>query len=215
MKIRFENVSFGYDMGRDLFRNFNFECERGEIIVVSGSNGSGKTSLIHLVLGMRKNYRGNIFLNERELRRYNRKELSSMIGICFQKTPIFNDSVINNIILQRDCLRQQDVLRLCNRYKLLDGKEIQKNDLEKVITRQNGLSGGQVQKIGILRVLSQNAPIMIFDEPTSNLDYESKEIFLNNIKEICLKKTVIIVSHDYEVINFADKVINTQNWEKI
>ena len=196
--IEFNNISLSYNKMK-VISNLNMLIENGDKVAIIGKNGSGKSSLIQLLVGLKENYEGEIFLNEYDLRKIDIQYWRNQFSLVQQNPYLFEGSVFENIQIGNllatndnvyNVMRQLGIIALSDRY-------ITYND--------NTLSGGEKQRISIARALLRKGNILIFDEPDNNLDANTKEWiiqFINNCN-----KTVLFVSHDALLINKADKCI--------
>jgi ABC-type multidrug transport system fused ATPase/permease subunit len=202
-KIVFKNVSFSYGNNLKQLKNVNLTLEQGKINLIIGENGSGKTTLMNLVLKIWDNYEGDILINESNIKDFKREDLLEFISYTFQKNPIFKDSILNNILLNRanDEKKIESLLKEFNFYEDIYKKE---DNIKTLIDDYNKLSGGQIQKIGIMRTLYSGKKIMIFDEPTSSLDEKSKIKFIEIIKKFKKKNLIVIISHDKSFVDISD-----------
>lgn len=208
--VKYNNVSFSYDNDRQVLKDFFLNAYKTNIILIKGKNGIGKTTALNLLLGIWKDYYGDIFINEVNIRKFNRETLLDNVAICFQKTAIFNDSIKNNIIFDQNY--DEYILNKLIEKINLDGLVSElKNGINTNINETKKLSGGQFQKIGILRTLYTRKPIMIFDEPTSSLDKESIDAFVNLIEEYKNDRIIFIVTHDDTLVKIADNVYDFIN----
>ncbi len=205
--IEFRNVTFDYGSSEIFLKPVNLFFHKGEITALTGENGCGKTTLVNLLLNIWDNYTGDIFLGQKNIRDMDREELLKEIGFCFQKVPLFYDTIENNITMGKDpdherleqCLQCFSFFREINH---MEKKE------KTIIGNERKLSGGQAQKLGVIRVVYGNSPVMIFDEPTANMDQTSKEEFMDIIRKEKRDKIIILISHDHELIRQADREID-------
>lgn len=200
--IDFNNVSFSYQ-NLEVFSNITFGIRKNQKIIIFGKNGCGKTTLINLLLRLENKDAGTIWINEKDITSFNIEEYRKKIAIALTDCYLFNDTIINNICVNssNDNRDLEKVLEICLLDKLI--KEKGKNYL----IGDNGefLSAGQRQKICIARALISDRKFVILDEPTTNLDIESKNRIINYIFNI--EKTVLIISHDKDILLNADKIV--------
>lgn len=204
-KVEFKDVSFSYDGRRKILDKFSLTGYKNDIVVIKGKNGAGKTTAMNLLLGIWDEYDGDIFINEINIRTLDRETLLDNVAICFQKTSIFNDSIKSNIVLDREW-DSEFLSTLLEEMKLKELIVSLEKGIDTNINETEKLSGGQFQKIGIIRALSTKKPIIIFDEPTSSLDKESINSFMKIIEKYKKDKLILIVTHDEEIFKIADKV---------
>ena len=195
--IIFENVSFSYEGTKeDVLKDISFCIKRGEHVAVAGRSGGGKTTLFKLLLGFYIPNNGKIFMND------------SDIGAMFQNTTILDGSLRFNLIFSDD--EEQDE-RIWDLLEELDLAEVVKklpNGLETQMNSQDiPFSGGQIQRIGIIRALLKEPEILLFDEPTSAFDAVSEENFIKMCDRSLAKKTIIMISHRLKTLQLADKII--------
>ena len=206
-KIEIKEMSFKYPDNKSIFEKINFTFEKNKIYGVFGKNGSGKTTLINLILNLLKPISGeiNYYLD-------NEKVLGKKIkfGYVPQNIVMIDSSIKSNIALEYDeknidknklkkCLNSSNLFKFISEFK----------DKEDTIVGENGakLSGGQKQRIGIARSLFFNNNILILDEPSSALDKSNEKQFLDNLKELKREKIIIIISHNYDLKDYCDQII--------
>ena len=204
-ELRLQNVSFSYEVGKPVLRAINLTFPKGSKTALMGRNGSGKTTIINLLTRVYNPVSGYILLNETDISEISLHKYRNMVSVVSQQIYLFNDTIRNNICLYQNV--SDEVIRAaCNESGLEDClKEV---SLDYVVG-QNGamLSGGQKQKIALVRALVHDKPIIIFDEVTSNTDSYS-EYQINNLLHTRLKnKTVIIITHKREILSEVDRII--------
>lgn len=215
--IELKNINFKYD-GNYVVENLSLEFQKGFIYCITGENGSGKSTIINLILGLHINeYSGDIFYNGQNIKEINLvHSRMNNIGFTEQEPVLFEDSILNNIIMGK----QADLLRtpieiLITYFNMLECIERQPDGLHTIINDQsNNLSGGEKQKLSIIRQLLKNPDVLIFDEPSSALDLRSTILFMDYLDKLKSNKIIIIVSHDDIVLNAADKLIKVSNSTK-
>lgn len=205
-KIVFSNVSFKYSKAsKMLFEDINFTLNTGDILNISGKNGTGKSTILKLLLGLLSPTSGIIRINDIELDKIDLKSVRNKIGIVDQNVFLFNDTIENNILyaveggISKNKLL--DILKILSLDSSYDIETIKNKEIG-----QNGknLSGGERQKIALARVLLKNADLIIFDESISNVDLKTREDLKNIIKTKLKNKIIILVDHN----NYFDDVIS-------
>lgn len=203
-EIELYDVNFSYGKKMLYDHGVNAKFKKGNIYLLNGPNGSGKTTLANVLLKIWKNYKGRILINGIDLKDFTREEITELIGLSFQKTPIFHDTVRNNICLGMDG-NIESLLSLVGFDK--DLKAMNRN-LNSWLKDSSSLSGGQAQKLGIMRTLFREKEVYIFDEPTANLDQKSKIRFFDLVESIKQEKIIILISHEEDVLQHIDEIID-------
>jgi ABC-type bacteriocin/lantibiotic exporter with double-glycine peptidase domain len=211
--IRLENVSFSFDNKNYLLENINLEIRKNSKIGIMGSSGSGKTTLINLIMGFIMPTHGRIFIDNQHNIYRNSKWLN-LISYVPQNIVILDDDIKNNIVLF-DTFRNFNYV---NYKKIIE--QTQLVDLEKKIIERgyknlgeggSKISFGEKQRIGLARALYRRSEILILDEPTNFLDRANVELFINTLEKFFQDKTVIILSHDKNVLRICEKTYNLVN----
>ena len=202
-KIEIKYVNFSYKDVKVYRKNLNMYLEKGSIYLIKGKNGSGKSTLAGILLKIWNDFSGTILLDGKSITNLSREILTETIGICFQKPPIFRDTIRNNIALN-DSIPVEKYISLLSFYKDL---EEMGRTLESELIDTGSVSGGQAQKIGIIRTVCRERSVYIFDEPTSNLDSVSKKEFYDIIEHLKQNSIVILFSHEADAEKNADFII--------
>ena len=202
-KIEIKDVNFSYKGVKVYRKNLNMYLEKGSIYLIKGKNGSGKSTLAGILLKIWNDFSGTILLDGKSITNLSREILTETIGICFQKPPIFRDTIRNNIALN-DSIPVEKYISLLSFYKDL---EEMGRTLESELIDTGSVSGGQAQKIGIIRTVCRERSVYIFDEPTSNLDSVSKKEFYDIIEHLKQNSIVILFSHEADAEKNADFII--------
>ena len=198
--LQVNNLCFSYDENTQIIKNINFKLKKGDKLLISGSNGCGKTTLAKLILG---SYSGNIFFNSLELKNIDEKCIREKIAIVPQKPYLFNSSLLENIKIANNKLSDEEFYKKIENLKQLN--LFRGIDLNiKSIENGKNLSGGQIQRISLARVLIRDYDVCIFDELTNSLDIDSKEILKEILKTEFNDKICIFITHD----NYLDDLIN-------
>ena len=195
-KITIKNVFFKYPNKKEnVLKNFNLEIKKNDKILISGSTGSGKSTLIDLILGLQKPDSGEILIDGNNILGMNKNWLN-ILGYVPQSIYLFDDSVKNNITLKQQNDIDEILLEKC--IEIDELKDFIQNLPEKENTKIGELgstiSGGQKQRIGIARALYKNAQVIIFDEATNALDLKTENKIFSNLEKV-RDKTFIVINH--------------------
>ncbi|WP_055108609.1 ABC transporter ATP-binding protein [Paenibacillus ihumii] len=206
-QIKFENVSLVYDKEKALDQ-VNFTINKGEKIAVIGFNGSGKTSIINLLLRFYEPTEGSIKINDNDIRSYTFESYRSMWSLMAQDNYLFNDTIKSNINISEE-LTMEEIVDGCKRsgaYSFI--QELPEKFETQIGYNGAKLSGGQKQKIALARTLARkNTKALILDEATSNYDYYSEQIFNEEIVSSDRYIFTIIITHRPEVLKKLDRII--------
>ena len=210
--IELKDISFGYNNRELLLKNIKLVISKGKKIGITGENGSGKTTLCNIILSLIKPEVGEILIDNRVNVFDNLYGYRNLISFIPQNIFLLNDTVEKNITFNHDNFdieKLKKVLVVTQLEKLIF--DLKKN--RKIVIGENGnnLSGGQRQKIAIARALYNDTEIVVMDEHTSSLDLKMQKEFLASSKEIFNTKTLIIVSHNKEMLDFCDEVYILKN----
>lgn len=210
-RISIRNLSFSFG-DNSIMQQFSVELHKGKVYALVGSNGSGKSTLVKILSGLYQNEMdGEIFINGTRIESVNMYQLrKSAFGISEQEPILVNDTIQFNLSFNNE-KREYDFELLNELISILglnDFLKQQPEGLNTVINERNdNISGGEKQKISILRALLKNPEVLILDEPTSALDQQSKNCFVEYIKSNRGNRITIIISHDPDIINSADCII--------
>lgn len=201
-----EHVTFAYEE-EVILKDYSFDIEPGKIIGIHGASGSGKSTLLKLLMRFWDVNRGQIKVSGEDVRRIPTKRLRDAESYVTQETQLFHDSIANNIAIGKPGASREEIMEAAKRASIHDfimtlprGYDTEIGELG------DTLSGGERQRIGIARAFLHDAPFVLLDEPTSNLDSLNEGIILKSLKEECGRKTVVLVSHRKSTMNIADAV---------
>ncbi|MDW2800887.1 ABC transporter ATP-binding protein [Clostridium boliviensis] len=212
--ISIQNLSYGYDNNL-LVYNFSYIFEKGKIYCICGSNGTGKSTFSDILLGLNQIYEGKIvFNNSKDLRDLDMYKIREKLCCCIsQDALLYEDTILNNILL---CKENTDI-SIIDKLAVQIGLFHENNSnlsLDYLIdNNKENLSGGERQKISLLRSFVGNNDFIIYDEPTSYLDKSSNDFFINKLQEMKLQnKIILIITHDHTLQNYCDVCINLENY---
>ena len=202
--IVFDQVSFGYD-NETTVENISFSLKKGETLGIIGATGSGKSTLIQLLMRFYDIKKGNIFVNGKNITSYPMNELRSMFGVVFQNDIIFKDSIYENISFGREIPKEQviEAVKTAQSYEFIMERGL---DFPLAIKGAN-LSGGQKQRLLITRALANNPSILILDDSSSALDYKTDARLRSEIRKHYKNTTTIMVAQRVSSIMNCNKII--------
>ena len=205
--LSFRNVFFSYNNNNNyVINNINLDIESGKIMALVGPSGAGKSTIFSLILKFIEPCKGQIFIDNQNLKEINSRNLRSLIGIVPQKTFIFSGTVTEAIRFGRSATREEIVnaAKIANAHDFIEQLP---NGYETFIEeRGSNLSGGQLQRISIARALLGDPGILLLDEATSALDAEAEESVQKALKQAMDKRTVLVIAHRLSTIQKADKI---------
>lgn len=206
-----ENVTFAYD-NEVILDNYSLKLEPGKITGIHGASGSGKSTLLKLLMRFWDVQAGNVSVDSADVRRIPTKHLRDMESYVTQETHLFHDSIANNIAIAKPGASKEEIMEAAKKASIHDFiMTLPKGYDTEVGELGDTLSGGEKQRIGIARAFLHDSPLILLDEPTSNLDSLNEGIILKSLKESALKKTVVLVSHRVSTMNVADVVYEMEN----
>lgn len=210
-KAAAEHVDFTYDT-EQILKDYSMEIPKGKIIGIHGASGSGKSTLLKLLMRFWDVQGGKISISDRDVRDINTADLREMESYVTQETCLFHDSIANNIAVGKPGASREEIMEAAKKASIHEfimtlpqGYDTEVGELG------DTLSGGEKQRIGIARAFLHDAPFVLMDEPTSNLDSLNEGIILKSLKEGWGDKTVLLVSHRKSTMNVADVVYEMDN----
>ena len=201
-----ENVTFAY--GEEvILDNYSLKLQPGKITGIHGASGSGKSTLLKLLMRFWDVQDGNVSVDGTDVRKIPTRHLRDMESYVTQETHLFHDSIANNIEVAKPGASREEIMEAAKKASIHDFiMTLPKGYDTEVGELGDTLSGGEKQRIGIARAFLHDAPMILMDEPTSNLDSLNEGIILKSLKESAKKKTVVLVSHRVSTMNVADVV---------
>jgi ATP-binding cassette subfamily B protein len=210
-KIEFRNVSFTYEnSGIEAIRGLNFTVVPGETLAVIGRTGSGKSTILHLLMRQVDPTEGQILVDDKDLKLINLNDYRNKTGVVPQDVFLFSDTIANNIRfgVKNDEVDQTDIEESARKSHVYHNIVAFPDKFETLLGERGvNLSGGQKQRISIARALIRNPKLLVLDDCLSAVDTETEEIILTNLKEGSGQRTTIIVSHRVSSLRNANKII--------
>ena len=206
-----ENVTFAY--GEEvILDNYSLKLQPGKITGIHGASGSGKSTLLKLLMRFWDVQDGSVSVDGTDVRKIPTKHLRDMESYVTQETHLFHDSIANNIAIAKPGASREEIMEAAKKASIHDFiMTLPKGYDTEVGELGDTLSGGEKQRIGIARAFLHECPLILLDEPTSNLDSLNEGIILKSLKESAKKKTVVLVSHRVSTMNVADVVYEMKN----
>lgn len=209
-EIRFQNVSFGYEVGVPVLHKVSFSIPKGSVVALVGPSGGGKSTIADLLARFYDPTDGFITIDGVDLRHYRLSSLRTKIGIVTQDPILFNDTIFNNITFGIDASPEavEQAVRIANAHAFIEALPQGYRTL--VGDRGVKLSGGQRQRISIARAVLRNPDILILDEATSSLDTESERLVQEALNQLMKNRTTLVIAHRLSTIQQADQILVVQ-----
>ena len=210
-KFEIENLELFYGDFKAL-KNINMNISANEITAFIGPSGCGKSTLLKLLMRFWDVQGGSMSVDGTDVRKIPTRHLRDMESYVTQETHLFHDSIANNIAIAKPGASREEIMEAAKKASIHDFiMTLPKGYDTEVGELGDTLSGGEKQRIGIARAFLHECPLILLDEPTSNLDSLNEGIILKSLKESAEKKTVVLVSHRVSTMNVADVVYEMEN----
>ena len=205
------NVSFSYDKEL-ILDNISLTIPKGKIIGITGRSGSGKSTLLKLMMRFWKVDQGEINISNTSIEQINTDNLRNMESFVSQQTHLFHDSIANNLRIAKLDASDEELIEACKKASVHDFIMSLTHGYDTMVEELgDSLSGGEIQRIGLARAFLHDAPFMLLDEPTSNLDSLNEAVILRSLHKEHKNKSVVLVSHRQSTMNIADQVYSVEN----
>ncbi|ANB60206.1 ABC transporter ATP-binding protein [Anoxybacteroides amylolyticum] len=206
-KIEFRNVSFSYDGKQDVLKNISFTVQPGETVALVGHTGSGKSSIVNLLMRFYEFDRGDILIDGISICDYSNAELRKNIGLVLQDPFLFYGTIRDNIRMYKQLTDEQiiEAARLVQAHEFIEKLPKQYDHL--VVERGAAFSSGQRQLIAFARTLASNPKILVLDEATAHIDTETEEAIQQTLSNMRKGRTTIAIAHRLSTIQDADQIL--------
>jgi len=207
-KVEFSHVSFGYDANRQVLQDINLLIEPYQTVALVGRSGSGKSTLVKLLLRYFEPQSGQILIDGQDIRSLNVGKYRRRLAIVHQEVDVFNGTVLENLTYGRPNATFEEVQEACRIARVDEVVQMLPQGYYTVVGERGvRLSGGQRQRLGIARALLVEPDVLIFDEATSSLDYESERSIQMAMRSIQGTCTTIVIAHRLSTVREADKIV--------
>ena len=205
------HVTFAYE-DETILDDYSLKLAPGKITGIHGASGSGKSTLLKLLMRFWDVNQGTISVDNKDVREIPARHLRDMESYVTQETHLFHDSIANNIVIAKPGATREEIMAAAKKASIHDFiMTLPKGYDTEVGELGDTLSGGEKQRIGIARAFLHDSPLLLLDEPTSNLDSLNEGIILKSLKEDTTRRTVVLVSHRVSTMNVADVVYEMEN----
>ena len=206
--IRYEDVSFGYEPGREVLHEVSFEADPGEVLAIVGPTGAGKTTLASLLVRFFDPWRGRVTIGGVDVRDFTLQSLRSQIALVLQDPFIFPTTIAENISLGKPDASREEIVaaaEAANAHSFIASLPEGYDSL--VGERGATLSGGEKQRLSIARAFVKDAPLLILDEPTSALDARTEGLLLDALERLMKGRITLVIAHRLSTIRHADEIL--------
>jgi ABC-type transport system involved in Fe-S cluster assembly fused permease/ATPase subunit len=207
-EIRFDKVSFDYDIRRTIIKNVSFTVPNGKKVAIVGPTGAGKSTISRLLFKFYNPKEGSIYINNTNINKISQKSLRKIIGVVPQDTVLFNDTIYYNISYGNTDASKEEVISAAQNADIHDFIVTLPDGYETIVGERGlKLSGGEKQRVAIARTILKNPKIFFFDEATSALDTSTEKEIQKNLENVSKNKTTLIIAHRLSTAANADNII--------
>ncbi len=205
--ITFDHVSFGYDKDRTIIKDFTASVKDGQKIAIVGPTGAGKTTMVNLLMKFYEINKGDILIDNVSINDLTRENVHSLFTMVLQDTWLFNGTVKENIIYNRENISDETVEEVCDTVGLTHFIKTLPNGFDSIIGENDSVSAGQRQLLTIARGMIEDSPFLILDEATSNVDTRTEELVQKAMDKLTEGRTSFIIAHRLSTIKNADLIL--------
>ncbi|MDB9784452.1 ABC transporter ATP-binding protein/permease [Pelagibacteraceae bacterium] len=207
-EIRFDKISFDYDIRRTIIKNISFTVPNGKKVAIVGPTGAGKSTISRLLFKFYNPKRGNIYINNKNINKISQNSLRKIIGVVPQDTVLFNDTIYYNIAYGNTAAAKEEVFNAAKNADIHNFITTLPDGYETIVGERGlKLSGGEKQRVAIARTILKNPKIFFFDEATSALDTSTEKEIQKNLENVSKDKTTLIIAHRLSTAANADNII--------
>lgn len=207
-EVAFEGIRFAYEPGIDVLKGINVEIPGGSSLAIVGSNGCGKSTLVNLLLRFFDPDQGSVRIGDRDIREYNVDDLRGALGYVTQQTMLFDDTIANNIRYGTSAATLQQVMVAARQAHAHEFISELPDGYDTSVGEHGGkLSGGQRQRLALARAILKNAPVLVLDEATSQIDPESERLIHRSLADFTVDRTTLMITHRLSTLDLADRIL--------
>ena len=206
-EVEFKNVYFGYDPSKATIKNFSEKVKPGMKVAIIGPTGAGKTTLVNLLMRFYETTSGDITVDGVSIHDMSRHELREIFGMILQETWVINGTLRENIVYNLENVEEERLNKILEETNLAHYVSTLPDGLDTVIQKESALSAGQKQLVTIARAMAENAPMIILDEATSNIDTRTEILIQNALDALTKGRTSFVIAHRLSTIKNADLII--------
>ena len=205
--IEFSNVTFGYDEDKLIIKNFTAKARDGQKIAIVGPTGAGKTTMVNLLMKFYEINSGDIKIDGISTKELSRDNIHSLFTMVLQDTWLFDGTLRDNIVYNRENVSDKKIMEICDTVGLTHFVKTLPNGLDTQMNENDSVSAGQKQLITIARGMVEDAPFLILDEATSNVDTRTEELVQKAMDKLTAGRTSFIIAHRLSTIKNADLIL--------
>ena len=205
--IEFTNVKFGYDENKIIIKDFSAKAKPGQKIAIVGPTGAGKTTMVNLLMKFYEITSGDIKIDGISTKDLTRENIHSLFTMVLQDTWLFSGTIRENIVYNRENITDERIMEVCDTVGLTHFIKTLPNGLDSTISENDSVSAGQRQLLTIARGMIEDAPFLILDEATSNVDTRTEELVQKAMDKLTEGKTSFIIAHRLSTIKNADLIL--------
>lgn len=206
-KIEFKNVKFGYDENRTIIKDFSASVKPGSKIAIVGPTGAGKTTMVNLLMKFYEINSGDITIDGVSIKDLTRENIHDLFVMVLQDTWVFEGTIRDNLKFNKENVTDEDIIDACRAVGAYHFIKTLPGGLDAEVSNNDSISQGQKQLLTIARGMIENAPFLILDEATSNVDTRTEELVQKAMDKLCDGKTSFIIAHRLSTIKNADLIL--------
>ncbi|MCD8200894.1 MAG: ATP-binding cassette domain-containing protein, partial [Clostridia bacterium] len=205
--VDFQNVCFGYNEDRIIIPDFSAHVEPGMKVAIVGPTGAGKTTMVNLLMRFYETNGGDILIDGVSIKDMKREEVAELFGMVLQDTWMFEGTLRENLVYNKTDVSDEEIMTACKAAHLEHYVTTLPGGLDYYIEETDEISGGQKQLITIARAMIENAPMLILDEATSNVDTRTEEIIQEAMDNLTKGRTSFVIAHRLSTIRNANLIL--------